>query len=143
MEMDRYFSSEEPETSTPTAVTSGRPRAETPTLTKAELVEMLFDQVGLNKSQARAMVEAFFEVMRDTLESGENIKLAGFGSFRLRDKVPRPGRNPKTRSDFVIEARRVVTFHATPTLKQVINHATNELRAQQKHDRAVGVSLIK
>ena len=135
MEMDRYFSSEEPETSTPTAVTSGRPRAETPTLTKAELVEMLFDQVGLNKSQARAMVEAFFEVMRDTLESGENIKLAGFGSFRLRDKVPRPGRNPKTRSDFVIEARRVVTFHATPTLKQMVNLAANEFHTQQKHDR--------
>jgi len=124
MQMDRYFSPKQPETSKPTA-TSRRPRAETPTLTNAELVEMLFDQVGLNRSQARAMVEAFFEVMRDTLESGENIKLAGFGSFRLRDKVPRPGRNPRTRSAFVIEARRVVTFHATPTLKQVIEHATN------------------
>jgi len=142
MEIDRYFSSEEPGTSTLTAVTSGRPRAETPALTKAALVEMLFAQVGLNRSQARAMVEAFFEVMRDTLESGENIKLAGFGSFRLRDKVPRPGRNPRTRSAFVIEARRVVTFHATPTLKQMVHLAANEFHTQQKRDRG-GVNRIK
>jgi len=134
MEMDRYSPPKKPEIFNPNA-TAGRPRAETPALTKAALVEMLFAQVGLNRSQARAMVEAFFEVMRDTLESGENIKLAGFGSFRLRDKVPRPGRNPKTRSDFVIEARRVVTFHATPTLKQMVHLAANEFHTQQKHDR--------
>ena len=68
--------------------------AETPTLTKAELAELLFDNVGLNKREAKDMVEAFFEVIRDALESGDSVKLSGFGNFQLRDKPQRPGRNP-------------------------------------------------
>jgi integration host factor subunit alpha len=87
------------------------------TLTKADLAEMLRDRVGLNKQEAKEIVEAFFEVMRDALESGESVKLAGFGSFQLRDKRPRPGRNPKTGIATLIAARRVVTFHLGPTLK--------------------------
>jgi integration host factor subunit alpha len=90
---------------------------ETATLTKADLAEMLCDRVGLNKQEAKEMVEAFFEVMRDALESGESVKLAGFGSFQLRDKRPRPGRNPKTGIATLIAARRVVTFRSGPTLK--------------------------
>ena len=90
---------------------------ETPTLTRAELAEMLCDRVGLNKQESKEMVDAFFEVMRDALEGGESVKLAGFGSFQLRDKRPRPGRNPKTRIATLIAERRVVTFRSGPTLK--------------------------
>ncbi len=70
--------------------------AEVPTLTKAELAEMLFDQVGLNKRESKDMVEAFFDVIREALEQGDSVKLSGFGNFQLRDKPQRPGRNPKT-----------------------------------------------
>ncbi|KQR74590.1 MULTISPECIES: integration host factor subunit alpha [Burkholderiaceae] len=94
--------------------------AETPTLTKAELAEMLFDHVGLNKREAKDMVEAFFEVIRDALESGDSVKLSGFGNFQLRDKPQRPGRNPKTGEAIPIAARRVVTFHASQKLKALV-----------------------
>ena len=94
--------------------------AEAPTLTKAELAELLFDHVGLNKREAKDMVEAFFEVIRDALENGESVKLSGFGNFQLRDKPQRPGRNPKTGEAIPIAARRVVTFHASQKLKAVV-----------------------
>src|SRR4030066_118895 len=66
------------------------------TLTKAELADLLFEKVGLNKREAKDMVEAFFEEIRGALERGESVKLSGFGNFQLRDKPQRPGRNPKT-----------------------------------------------
>jgi len=94
--------------------------AETPTLTKAELAELLFDNVGLNKREAKDMVEAFFEVIRDALESGDSVKLSGFGNFQLRDKPQRPGRNPKTGEAIAIAARRVVTFHSSQKLKALV-----------------------
>ena len=93
---------------------------DTPTLTKAELAELLFDHVGLNKREAKDMVEAFFEVIRDALEGGESVKLSGFGNFQLRDKPQRPGRNPKTGEAIPIAARRVVTFHASQKLKVLV-----------------------
>jgi integration host factor subunit alpha len=93
---------------------------DTPTLTKAELAELLFDHVGLNKREAKDMVEAFFEVIRDALENGESVKLSGFGNFQLRDKPQRPGRNPKTGEAIPIAARRVVTFHASQKLKALV-----------------------
>lgn len=97
---------------------------EVPTLTKAELAEMLFDQVGLNKRESKDMVEAFFDVIREALEQGDSVKLSGFGNFQLRDKPQRPGRNPKTGEVIPITARRVVTFHASQKLKsQVEEHA--------------------
>ncbi|MGU7857604.1 integration host factor subunit alpha [Burkholderia orbicola] len=96
--------------------------AETPTLTKAELAELLFDSVGLNKREAKDMVEAFFEVIRDALENGESVKLSGFGNFQLRDKPQRPGRNPKTGEAIPIAARRVVTFHASQKLKALVEN---------------------
>lgn len=101
------------------AYNSGTP-SETPTLTKAELAELLFDQVGLNKREAKDMVEAFFEAIRDALENGESVKLSGFGNFQLRDKPQRPGRNPKTGEAIPIAARRVVTFHASQKLKALV-----------------------
>ncbi|GAB5100206.1 integration host factor subunit alpha [Caballeronia sp. HLA56] len=100
--------------------TSGAVSNDTPTLTKAELAEMLFDHVGLNKREAKDMVEAFFEVIRDALESGDSVKLSGFGNFQLRDKPQRPGRNPKTGEAIPIAARRVVTFHASQKLKALV-----------------------
>lgn len=93
---------------------------EVPTLTKAELAEMLFDQVGLNKRESKDMVEAFFDVIREALEHGDSVKLSGFGNFQLRDKPQRPGRNPKTGEVIPITARRVVTFHASQKLKGLV-----------------------
>ncbi len=90
------------------------------TLTKAELAEMLFERVGLNKREAKDMVETFFDEIRDALERGESVKLSGFGNFQLRDKPQRPGRNPKTGEEIPISARRVVTFHASQKLKALI-----------------------
>ncbi len=80
------------------------------TLTKAELASMLFDQVGLNKREAKDFVDAWFETIAEALEAGEQVKLSGFGNFQLRDKNERPGRNPKTGEEIPISARRVVTF---------------------------------
>lgn len=96
--------------------------SETPTLTKAELAELLFDNVGLNKREAKDMVEAFFDAIRDALESGDSVKLSGFGNFQLRDKPQRPGRNPKTGEAIPIAARRVVTFHASQKLKALVEN---------------------
>ncbi len=90
------------------------------TLTKAELADVLFQKVGLNKREAKDMVEAFYEEIRAQLESGESVKLSGFGNFQLRDKPQRPGRNPKTGEDIPITARRVVTFHPSQKLKSLV-----------------------
>ena len=79
-------------------------------LTKAEVAEHLFEKVGLSKRDAKDMVEVFFEEIRETLETGEQVKLSGFGNFDLRVKSERPGRNPKTGEDIPISARKVVTF---------------------------------
>lgn len=88
-----------------------------PTLTKADLAELVFEKLGLNKREAMSMVESFFDEIRITLERGETVKLSGFGNFQLRDKQQRPGRNPKTGEVIPIAARRVVTFHASPKIK--------------------------
>lgn len=86
-------------------------------LTKAELAERLFDELGLNKREAKDMVELFFEEVRSALERGDQVKLSGFGNFDLRDKSERPGRNPKTGEEIPITARRVVTFRPGQKLK--------------------------
>lgn len=90
------------------------------TLTKAELADLLFEKVGLNKREAKDMVEAFFEEIRVKLEQSEEVKLSGFGNFQLRDKSQRPGRNPKTGEEIPISARRVVTFHPSAKLKNLV-----------------------
>ena len=86
-------------------------------LTKADLAEKLFEELGLNKREAKEVVEAFFEELRNALESGKQIKLSGFGNFNLRSKNERPGRNPKTGEEIPITARTVVTFHPGQKLK--------------------------
>ena len=79
-------------------------------LTKADLAEMLFDDLGLNKREAREIVEMFYAEISEALEKNDNVKISGFGNFELRDKKSRPGRNPKTGEEVAISARRVVTF---------------------------------
>ena len=87
-------------------------------LTKAKMAECLFDEVGLNKTEAAEFVEHFFEAIRATLAANEPVKLSGFGNFALRDKRERPGRNPKTGEAVPVSARRVVTFHAGLKLRR-------------------------
>lgn len=91
------------------------------TLTKAELADLLFEKVGLNKREAKDMVEAFFEEIRVQLERNESVKLSGFGNFNLRQKSQRPGRNPKTGQEIPITARRVVTFKPGQQLKRRVD----------------------
>jgi len=86
-------------------------------LTKAHMAESLFDELGLNKREARELVDVFFDDIKMALASGEQIKLSGFGNFDLRDKRQRPGRNPKTGEEIPISARRVVTFRPGQKLK--------------------------
>jgi integration host factor subunit alpha len=86
-------------------------------LTKSEMAERLFDELGLNKREAKEVVELFFEEIRGCLEANEQVKLSGFGNFDLRDKSQRPGRNPKTGEEIPISARRVVTFRPGQKLK--------------------------
>jgi integration host factor subunit alpha len=86
-------------------------------LTKADIANRLFDEVGLNKREAKEFVDAYFEIIKTALEDGENVKLSGFGNFQLRDKDERPGRNPKTGEEIPISARRVVTFRPGQKLR--------------------------
>ena len=91
---------------------------QTPSLTKAELAELLYERIGLNKRESKDMVDAFFDLIRDTLASGHDVKLSNFGNFHLRNKAQRPGRNPRTGEIIPIQARRVVTFHPSQKLKE-------------------------
>jgi integration host factor subunit alpha len=86
-------------------------------LTKADMAARLFEELGLNKREAKEMVERFFEEIRQSLEEGSQVKLSGFGNFDLREKKQRPGRNPKTGEEIPISARRVVTFRPGQKLK--------------------------
>ena len=86
-------------------------------LTKADMADRLFNEVGLNKREAKEFVDAYFETIRQALENGENVKLSGFGNFQLREKNQRPGRNPKTGEEIPISARRVVTFRPGQKLR--------------------------
>ncbi len=86
-------------------------------LTKADMAERLYEELGLNKREAKEIVEMFFEEVRSALASGNQVKLSGFGNFDLRDKEQRPGRNPKTGEEIPICARRVVTFRPGQKLK--------------------------
>ena len=93
---------------------------ETPALTKAQLADLLFDQIGLNKRESKDMIDAFFDLIAQSLIEDKDVKLSGFGNFQIRTKAPRPGRNPRTGEAIPIAARRVVTFHASSKLKELI-----------------------
>ena len=108
------------------------PTIETPTLTKADLSELLFERLGLNKRESKDMVEAFFELVHGSLVDGTDVKLSGFGNFNIRRKAPRPGRNPRAGESIPIKARNVVTFHASQKLKLRVeeHYAEQPLQAQ-------------
>lgn len=90
-------------------------------VTKAEIAEHLSEKLGLmNKRDAKEFVDMFFEKIRASLEDGEQVKISGFGNFDLRDKSPRPGRNPKTGEEVTVTARRVVTFKSGQKLKDKV-----------------------
>lgn len=93
---------------------------ESPALTKAALADMLYDNIGLNKREAKDMVDAFFHIIAHELVQGEEVKISGFGNFQVRTKAARPGRNPRTGEAVPIEARRVVTFHVSPKLRDLV-----------------------
>tara|TARA_B100001250_G_C19219689_1_gene537280 strand:+ start:136 stop:438 length:303 start_codon:yes stop_codon:yes gene_type:complete len=96
-------------------------------LTKADLAERLHEELGLNKREVKDIVELFFSEIRVALESGNQVKISGFGNFDLRDKSQRPGRNPKTGEEIPISARRVVTFRPGQKLKlRVEKYAGND-----------------
>ena len=113
---------EQEQTLSPSSAVNAQAEKGLPTLTKAELAELLFEQVGLNKREAKDMVETFFEEIRNALNRGDSVKLSGFGNFQLRDKPQRPGRNPRTGEEIPIAARRVVTFHASQKLKAMVEN---------------------
>jgi integration host factor subunit alpha len=96
------------------------PTLETPTLTKAELAELLFERIGLNKRESKDLVEAFFDLLHESLVQGQEVKLSGFGNFSIRGKASRPGRNPRTGEPIPIKARNVVTFHSSHKLKAIV-----------------------
>ena len=87
------------------------------TITKNSLVNLLHAEVGLNKREAKELIETFFESIKSELENGNDVKISGFGNFNLRDKGARPGRNPKTGEDVIISERRVATFKSGLKLK--------------------------
>jgi integration host factor subunit alpha len=103
-------------------------------LTKANLSEHLFNIMGLNKREAKELVELFYEEIRASLERGEVVKLSGFGNFNLRDKSQRPGRNPKTGEEIPIQARRVVTFRAGHKLKSRVESFRENQSNQSEGD---------
>ncbi len=97
-------------------------------ITKADLANALFNELGLNKREAKEFVELFFEKIRSALEEGSSVKLSGFGNFGVRKKNSRPGRNPKTGEEIPISARRVVTFKASQKLKDRVASNADYLR---------------
>jgi len=100
------------------------------TVTKMELANALFEELGLNKREAKEFVELFFEEIRKALESGHTVKFSGFGSFSVRDKPQRPGRNPKTGEEIPVTARRVVTYKASQKVKDLIESNNARLESE-------------
>lgn len=90
-------------------------------MTKADIVEIVFEKVGFSKKDVSTVIEEIFETIKTTLESGEKVKISGFGNFTIRQKRARRGRNPQTGSEITIEERRVMTFKASQLLKKAIN----------------------
>ncbi len=91
------------------------------TLTKADLIESIYEKVGFSKKEASDVVELIFETLKTTLEKGEKVKISGFGNFVVRQKRPRIGRNPQTCEEIEITARKVLTFKPSQVLKTTIN----------------------
>lgn len=90
-------------------------------MTKADIIENTYDKVGISKKETSRIVQSVFDIMKETLESGENIKISGFGNFTVRQKKKRRGRNPQTGEEIEITARKVITFKTSNILKDLIN----------------------
>jgi integration host factor subunit alpha len=90
-------------------------------MTKADLVESIYEKVGFSKKESAEIVELVFEIIKQTLEAGEKIKIAGFGNFVVREKKSRRGRNPQTGQEIRISARKVLTFKPSQVLKNTLN----------------------
>lgn len=90
-------------------------------MTKADIVERIYEKVGFSKKEATDVVESIFEIIKGRLEEGEKVKISGFGNFVLNTKRPRKGRNPQTGEEIVISGRRVLSFKPSPVLKKTIN----------------------
>jgi integration host factor subunit alpha len=103
------------------------------TLTKADIVDQVFEKVGLTKKEATDVVELVFDSLKDVLKSGEKIKISGFGSFLVRQKKARVGRNPKTGEEMTISARTVLTFKPSPVLRGLLNR---DLGGEDDHSSA-------
>jgi len=91
------------------------------TMTKADIVERIYERVGFSKKEATEVVESIFELVKKRLEQGEKVKISGFGNFVVNEKRPRKGRNPQTGEEIVISGRRVLTFKARQVLKKTMN----------------------
>ncbi len=90
-------------------------------MTKADMVELVYDRIGVSKREAARIVEMIFDLIKETLERGENVKISGFGSFNIQHKKPRRGRNPQTGEEITISARRVLSFKASNVLREHLN----------------------
>jgi integration host factor subunit alpha len=90
-------------------------------MTKAEIIEQIYEKVGFSKKESAEIVELVFDLMKETLEKGDKIKISGFGNFVVRQKRPRVGRNPQTGESIEITSRRVLTFRPSQVLKAALN----------------------
>ena len=97
-------------------------------MTKAEIVEHIYEKVGFSKKESAELVEKVFEIIKETLASGEKVKISGFGNFVVREKNARKGRNPQTGEEIRLAARRVLTFKPSLVLKNVLNDEESERR---------------
>ena len=95
-------------------------------MTKAEIVEQIYEQVGFSKKESAELVEKVFEAIKETLANGEKVKISGFGNFVVRDKGSRKGRNPQTGQEILLEARKVLTFKPSLVLKNLLNEESQE-----------------
>jgi len=104
---------------------------ESPTLTKAQLADLLHAEVGLNKRESKDIVDAFFYMLSEAVIQGQEVKITGFGNFQVRSKAARPGRNPRTGESVAIDPRHVVTFHASQKLKELLQGKSKDEEAGQ------------
>jgi integration host factor subunit alpha len=109
-------------------------------MTKAEIVEQIYERVGFSKKEAAELVEKVFEIMKETLAEGEKVKISGFGNFVVREKNARKGRNPQTGQEILLDARRVLTFKPSLVLKNVLNESevTDAERAADAANSSAG-----
>lgn len=99
-------------------------------MTKADIIEQIYEKIGFSKKESAEIVELVFDMMKQTLEKGEKIKISGFGNFVVRSKRPRVGRNPQTGEEIEISARKVLTFRPSQVLKAALNASNFESAAR-------------